>query len=54
MGITAGAEDVQYQAKYRELKKKVKEIESVSRSFLVDKHASHRFLRPSYTVLVGQ
>ena len=30
MGITAGAEDVKYQAKYRELKKKVKEIESVS------------------------
>ncbi|KAH9850799.1 hypothetical protein C2E23DRAFT_759619 [Lenzites betulinus] len=28
MGITAGAEDVKYQAKYRELKKKVKEIES--------------------------
>ena len=30
MGITAGAEDVKYQAKYKELKKKVKEIESVS------------------------
>ena len=30
MGITAGAEDVKYQAKYRDLKKKVKEIESVS------------------------
>ena len=29
MGITAGAEDVKYQAKYRELKKKVKEIELV-------------------------
>ncbi|RDX53875.1 hypothetical protein K466DRAFT_552080 [Polyporus arcularius HHB13444] len=28
MGITAGAEDVKYQAKYRDLKKKVKEIES--------------------------
>ncbi|TBU33118.1 hypothetical protein BD311DRAFT_749253 [Dichomitus squalens] len=28
MGITAGAEDVKYQAKYRELRKKVKEIES--------------------------
>ena len=28
-GITAGAEDVKYQAKYKELKKKVKEIESV-------------------------
>ena len=30
MGITAGAEDVKYQAKYRDLKKKVKEIESAS------------------------
>ena len=30
MGITAGAEDVKYQAKYRELKRKVKESESVS------------------------
>ena len=28
-GITAGAEDVKYQAKYKELKKKVKEIELV-------------------------
>ncbi|KAG7097298.1 hypothetical protein E1B28_004661 [Marasmius oreades] len=27
MGITAGAEDVKYQAKYKELKRKVKEIE---------------------------
>ncbi|OBZ76554.1 hypothetical protein A0H81_03851 [Grifola frondosa] len=27
-GITAGVEDVKYQAKYKELKKKVKEIES--------------------------
>ncbi|KAJ7572565.1 hypothetical protein C8J56DRAFT_1175044 [Mycena floridula] len=27
LGITAGAEDVKYQAKYKELKKKVKEIE---------------------------
>ena len=31
-GITAGAEDVKYQAKYKELKKKVKEIESVRRA----------------------
>ena len=54
MGITAGAEDVKYQAKYRDLKKKVKEIESVSRSFLVNKNASHLFLRPSHTILVGQ
>ena len=30
-GITAGAEDVKYQAKYKELKKKVKEIELVRR-----------------------
>lgn len=29
-GITAGAEDSKYQAKYKELKKKVKEIELVS------------------------
>ena len=28
-GITAGAEDVKYQAKYKELKKTVKEIELV-------------------------
>lgn len=28
-GITAGAEDIKYQTKYRELKKKVKEIEFV-------------------------
>ncbi|KAJ3722633.1 hypothetical protein C8R42DRAFT_667453 [Lentinula raphanica] len=28
MGITAGAEDVKYQAKYKELKRKVKEIET--------------------------
>lgn len=30
LGITAGAEDVKYHAKYKELKKKVKEIEAVS------------------------
>ena len=30
MGITAGAEDEKYKGKYRDLKKKVKEIESVS------------------------
>ena len=29
-GIAAGAEDAKYKTKYRELKKKVKEIESVS------------------------
>lgn len=32
-GITAGAEDVKYHAKYKELKKKVKEIESVRCGF---------------------
>lgn len=30
-GIAAGAEDVKYAAKYRDLKRKVKEIEGVSR-----------------------
>lgn len=34
MGVTAGAEDVKYQAKYKELKRKVKDIEAVSRNFL--------------------
>jgi hypothetical protein len=29
-GIAAGAEDVKYQNKYKELKRKVKEIEAVS------------------------
>lgn len=29
-GITAGAEDVKYQTKYKELKRKVREIEGVS------------------------
>jgi hypothetical protein len=29
-GIAAGAEDAKYKTKYRELKKKVKEIETVS------------------------
>lgn len=32
-GITAGVEDVKYQAKYKELKRKVKEIEAVSNIF---------------------
>ena len=32
IGIAAGAEDVKYQAKYKELKRKVKEIEAVSLS----------------------
>lgn len=31
IGIAAGAEDVKYQAKYKELKRKVKDIEAVSR-----------------------
>jgi hypothetical protein len=30
IGITAGAEDAKYQAKYKDLKRKVKEIEAVS------------------------
>jgi hypothetical protein len=30
VGIAAGAEDAKYQAKYKELKRKVKEIENVS------------------------
>ena len=29
LGITAGAEDVKYQAKYTDLKRKVREIEGV-------------------------
>lgn len=33
-GIAAGAEDVKYQAKYKELKRKVKEIEAVSFSII--------------------
>jgi hypothetical protein len=34
VGIAAGAEDVKYQAKYKDLKRKVKEIEAVGfRSF---------------------
>jgi hypothetical protein len=32
MGITAGVEDSKYQAKYKELKRKVKDIESVSQN----------------------
>ncbi|KAJ6539666.1 hypothetical protein B0H19DRAFT_1180055 [Mycena capillaripes] len=31
VGIAAGAEDVKYQAKYKDLKRKVKEIEAVRR-----------------------
>ena len=31
-GVTASVEDVKYQQKYKELKKKVKEIESVRNS----------------------
>lgn len=29
VGITAGAEDVKYQTKYKDLKRKVKDIETV-------------------------
>lgn len=35
MGITAGAEDVKYHAKYKELKKKVKEIEAVGPKMMI-------------------
>ena len=34
-GIAAGAEDVKYQAKYKELKRKVKEIETVRTSLIM-------------------
>ena len=33
IGIAAGAEDAKYQAKYKELKRKVKDIEHVFSSF---------------------
>ena len=52
MGITAGAEDVKYQAKYKELKKKVKEIESVSHNNTELLACTHRVGGPSY-LLVG-
>lgn len=35
MGVTAGAEDVKYHAKYKELKRKVKDIEAVSPVFFL-------------------
>ena len=55
MGITAGAEDVKYQAKYRDLKKKVKEIESVSHSEYAFLNASSiPFRSSSLAILVGQ
>lgn len=34
IGIAAGAEDAKYQAKYKDLKRKVKEIETVGPFFL--------------------
>lgn len=34
VGIAAGAEDAKYQAKYKDLKRKVKEIEAVGFFFL--------------------
>lgn len=34
IGIAAGAEDVKYQGKYKDLKRKVKEIEGVGRALL--------------------
>ena len=60
VGIAAGAEDAKYQAKYKELKRKVKDIENVilTFSFLLDAcNMSHtrrtminytsRFFRPN-------
>jgi hypothetical protein len=38
IGIAAGAEDAKYQAKYKDLKRKVKEIETVSPNFLPSRH----------------
>lgn len=43
IGIAAGAEDAKYKAKYKELRKKVKEIEAVS----VISYPSHPFCRIS-------
>ena len=44
-GIAAGAEDAKYKTKYRELKKKVKEIEMVTQPRyhprIVGSHANH-------------
>ena len=55
MGITAGAEDVKYQAKYRELKKKVKEIESVSQpEYGLPVLVPQPCVCSNYTTLVGQ
>ena len=39
MGITAGAEDAKYQAKYKELKRKVKDIEQVFTILLTHEHS---------------
>lgn len=41
IGIAAGAEDAKYQAKYKDLKRKVKEIEAVSFS------APYPYISPS-------
>lgn len=41
VGIAAGAEDAKYQAKYKDLKRKVKEIETVSRASVPLDYTSH-------------
>ena len=41
MGITAGAEDAKYQTKYKELKRKVKDIEAVPSFFFQLIFSSH-------------
>ena len=54
MGITAGAEDVKYQAKYRDLKKKVKEIESVSHTQSSFRRCDPNRVHVTRSVPVGQ
>ena len=49
IGIAAGAEDAKYQAKYKELKRKVKDIENVFSSF-----PSFSLTRLIYLMLAGQ
>jgi hypothetical protein len=49
VGIAAGAEDAKYQAKYKELKRKVKDIENV---FLI--FSFFHLTRVMYLILTGQ
>ena len=49
IGIAAGAEDAKYQAKYKELKRKVKDIENV---FLI--FSFFNSTRVIYLILTGQ